>query len=127
MANMEVLRLTDFSHTFATRLKGREMAKHFAEVVNDTTAEYLVVVWNNVNTASPSFIDEFIGGMQEACWENRTKSVVFTGDNAYINGLLDAVLTRRKFPVLHVEDVHHIGRCQFGKLGHPVESSVLPV
>ena len=127
MKQMTALKLGDFYHSFASRLKGREMTQQFAEMVEGTTGEYIVVSWDGVGAASPSFIDEFVGGIQETLKKDVShKTIVFTGDNPYIIDLIDTILKRREFPVLYSLSLDDVEKCPPGMLGHPTASRAVP-
>ena len=127
MSEVEIFRLSETARSFATRSKGQEMAKSFASTLANAKGGEIVLDWSGVTAASPSFIDEFIAGMQEVARnEIRSKTIVFAGDNPEIIDRVDTILKRREFPVqytLRPEDVEgHAARV----LGDRISSPVVP-
>ena len=128
MTEMEVFRLTDSARSFATRSKGQEMARRFSEIIEGVAAEIIVVAWDGVRAASPSFIDEFVGGIQKT-FEGGSygrRTVVFTGDDGYIVELVDTILRRREFPVRYALRVDDVLEGTSSYLGHPTLPKPVP-
>lgn len=100
MTEVEVFNLAELSRSFATRMKGKEVAGLVRDVIAKNNPGTIVVDWSGVSAASPSFIDEFIGGIQEAvCMASFRSSVAFMGNDSGIMTLVDTILRRREFPV----------------------------
>ena len=95
-----VFNLADLSRSLATRMKGKEAAWLFSDFVAKNGPGTIVVGWHGVSAASPSFIDEFVKGIQEITQEEScSSSIVFTGEDTEIISLVDTILRRREFPV----------------------------
>lgn len=106
MTGIEVFNLADLSRSFATRTRGKEVARLVAELAAENKPEAIVVAWNGVTAASPSFVDEFVNGIQRAIHtESCCSRISFTGDEPGIINLVDAILRRRdssiRFAVRH--------------------------
>ena len=100
MAGIEVFNLAELSRSFATRMKGKEVAGLLSDVIARNDVGTVVVGWSGVRAASPSFIDEFINGIQEAVQrESCRTNIVFTCEDSEVVTLVDTILRRREFPV----------------------------
>lgn len=100
MMEAGVFNLAELSRSFATRMKGREAVGLFSDFVAKNGPGTIVVGWNGVSAASPSFIDEFVKGVKESVQaESCRNNIVFTGEDNEIIGLVDTILRRREFPV----------------------------
>ena len=96
----EVFNLAELSRSFATRMKGKEIAGLLSDVIARNNEGTVVIGWNGVSAASPSFIDEFIKGIQEAVQKEPGRtSIAFTCEDSEIITLVDTILRRREFPV----------------------------
>ena len=129
MTEVEIFMLVDSARSFATRSKGQEMAQRFGEVLQSAVVETIVVGWDGVSAASPSFIDEFVGGIQKTLESGSygKKTVVFTGDDQYIIDLVDTILKRRKFPVRYALKVNDVEKGTDRFLGRPTMPIAIPV
>ena len=101
MQKAKFLNLADYHETFSTRPRGREMYKKFALLADNTDTSCVVVCWDEVRAASPSFIDEFVGHIAEASKKGDLPVVVFTGQDEYVMKMLDTILRRRDLEVKH--------------------------
>ena len=103
MAEIEVFNLAELSRSFATRMKGKEVAGLLSDVIARNNVGTVVVGWNGVSAASPSFIDEFVSGIQEIVQrESCHTNIVFTCEDSEVATLVDTILRRREFPVRYV-------------------------
>lgn len=103
MAEIEVFNLAELSRSFATRMKGKEVAGLLSDVIARNNVGTVVVGWNGVSAASPSFIDEFVNGIQEVVQrESCRTNIVFTCEDSEVATLVDTILRRREFPVRYV-------------------------
>ena len=126
MADAEVFELIKLGRVFATRSQAKEIAKRFEEFSRTSQAEILVVGWDDVHAASPSFIDEFVGGVGATMNQvSPTRNLVFSGDDDYIMELVGTILRRRKYPVDYVPSSRDVGCGPHTKLGLPVESDAV--
>jgi hypothetical protein len=117
---VEVLKLSDLAPSFVTRSRGHELAKNFRAIIEKATADTIVVGWDGVRAVSPSFIDEFVGGIREVVEHGAYHpTVVFTGDDRYIIELIDTILRRREFPVSYALRADDVEKGTSGTLGHP--------
>ena len=98
MPEPKVFRVADTGRGFASRGKGRVAFERFQELLNRQPAEHspAIVDWSDVNIASPSFIDEFIGlgcpdGESASLWDG----VIFTSIDPYVQSQMHAILRRR--------------------------------
>ena len=124
---VEVYWLAHSDRALATRSKGKELVQSFREVFESTTADTMVVAWDGVKAASPSFTDEFVGRLHDMIIEAPIKrTVVFSGDDPYVMDLVDTILRRREFPVEHFLSVDRVGVAPCGMLGHPAIPKVVP-
>ena len=127
MTEVEVFNLANLSRTFATRTRGKEAAQLVSEIIETSQPETIVIEWNGVVTASPSFIDEFVGGISEAMLRDSSNTnMVFTGDDPHLIYVVDAILRRRNFPVLHAATTADIESTALGKLGDPTGPAPVP-
>ena len=125
---VDVFKLSDSARSFATRSKGQELARKFREVFEAATADTIVVAWDDIKAASPSFIDEFVGGIREVTGETpMQRTVVFSGDDPYVIELVDTILRRRQFPVRFALRSDDVAYGTWGMLGHPTIPSQIPV
>ena len=100
MTYMEVFNLADLSRSFATRSRGREVAGLVGNAIARTKSEAIVVGWNGVSAASPSFIDEFVNEIQKVTeTDPRCRRIFFTGNHSGIIDLVEAILKRRESPI----------------------------
>ena len=100
MVRVEVFKLANCSRSFATRARGREVASLVAEFASINEPREIVVDWNGVNAASPSFIDEFVGGIQSATHGRfYCDRISFALDESGVADLVGAILRRRGFPI----------------------------
>ncbi len=100
MTKTRTFHLADYSRSFATRTRGQEIAISIAEFVAETKPESIEVAWGGVAAASPSFIDEFVGGIDEVIHsESCGIHIFFTGDEPAIVNLVDTILRRRESPI----------------------------
>ena len=120
MTEVEVLNLAELSRSFATRTKGKEVAGLVGDIIAQTKPKTMVVDWDGVRAASPSFIDEFVNGIQEAVHtESCCSCIVFAGDDSGIINLVDAILTRRAFPIRYVARPDNLDGGPVRMLGNP--------
>ena len=100
MAEIEVLNLSDLSRSFASRAKGKEVARLLGDAIAISKPEAVVVGWNGVRAASPAFIDEFVNGIHEILQtEFSCTRILFTGDDSGVINLVDVILKRRESPI----------------------------
>lgn len=124
----EVFNLSELSRSFATRMKGKEVAGLLSDVIARNNTGTVVVGWNGVSAASPSFVDEFINGIQEAVQrESCRTSIVFTCDNADVVTLVDTILRRREFAVGYAVRPDDLNGSPVSTLGDPSNQSVVAV
>ena len=96
MVRVEVFNLADVSRSFATRTRGKEIASRVLEIAARTESDLVVVDWNGVSAASPSFIDEFVNGIQRATHaDSHGNRISFAAEDPGIVSLVDAILRRR--------------------------------
>ena len=104
MKETKVFSLKNISRSFATRAKGQEVTQCVGAIMEASHPKILLVDWNGVRAASPSFVDEFIGGLQSIAQTETCKSQIsFTGVAPSIATLLDLVLGRRSFQIGYSE------------------------
>ena len=128
MTEVEVFNLAELSRSFATRARGKEVAGLFGDVIAKTKPETIVVGWNGVSAASPSFIDEFVNGIQEAIHtESCCSRIFFTGDDSGIIDLVDDILRRRAFPVSYAARPDNLDGGPVRMLGNPSSQKVVVV
>ena len=121
MAEVEIFNLAELSRSFATRMKGKEVAGLVGNVIAKNNPGTIMVDWNGVSAASPSFIDEFVGGIREAVQtESCRSSVVFTGNDPGVMTLVDTILRRREFPVRYAARPDDLNLGSVGMLGEPL-------
>ena len=94
----KVFKVVDSGRGFASREKGRVVFERLRDILDGQPNQYskAIVDWSGVRTASPSFIDEFIGlvcpeGESDSRWEG----IVFTSIAPYIQDQMHAILRRR--------------------------------
>ena len=121
MEEARYLNLADHYRTFSTRPRGQEMYGHFAELADNTAAKFIVVCWDGVRAASPSFIDEFVGGLAKAAKKPDCPEIVFTGENEYLMNMLDTILRRRELIVHHARCKEEASNGILSTLGGPRE------
>ena len=118
MVETNIFQLVEVSKSFATRTKGEELFKGLSKFIEEADSAVVIVDWNGVEAASPSFIDEFAGKACEALARGDfTKSVVFTGDNAQVTGLIDTILKRRGCQVEHALKPNNVQKAHLRVLG----------
>ena len=123
-----VFNLAELSRSFATRTKGKEVAGLVGEVVARAKPETLVVGWNGVRAASPSFVDEFVSGIQAAIHtESCCSRIFFTGDDSGIINLVDTILRRREFPIRYAVRPDSLDEGPVRMLGNPSSQRVVSV
>lgn len=128
MVETTVFNLAELSRSFATRTKGKEVAGLVGEVVARSKPETLVVGWNGVRAASPSFIDEFVSGIQAAIHtESCCSRIFFTGDDSGIINLVDTILRRREFPIRYAVRPDNLDEGPVRMLGNPSSQRVVSV
>ena len=121
MTEVEVFNLAELSRSFATRMKGKEVAGLVGSVIAKNNPGTIVVDWSGVSAASPSFIDEFINGIQEAVQtESFRSSVAFMGNDSGIMTLVDTILRRREFPVRYAARPDDLNLGSVSMLGEPL-------
>ena len=98
MREIEIFRLVNVSHSFATRAKGQEVMQSVCDAIARINPEAILVDWTGVSAASPSFIDEFIDGIKRC-----HIPTPFTGANPDIAILLDTIARRRAFHIEYAE------------------------
>ena len=124
----EVFNLAELSRSFATRMKGKEVAGLLSDVIARNNTGTVVVGWNGVSAASPSFIDEFINGIQQAVQkESCHTSIVFTCDNSDVVTLVDTILKRREFLVGYAPRPDDFIGSPVSTLGGPSNQSVVAI
>ena len=97
MTAVRVFNLANVSRSFATRTRGEEVAKLVLDFAAKAEPGGVVVDWDGVSAASPSFVDEFVNGIQRAGHaKSRSSRISFTSDNPGIIDLVDAILRRRE-------------------------------
>ena len=102
MLQIEVFDLASLARSFATRMKGKEASLLVGEVIVSKKPAIMVVDWNGISAASPSFVDEFVGGVREAMGKGSCCTrMVFTGENSDLIDMVDTILRRNEFPVQH--------------------------
>ena len=102
MLQIEVFDLASLARSFATRMKGKEASLLVGEVIVSKKPAIMVVDWNGISAASPSFVDEFVDGVREAMEkEPCCTRMVFTGENSDLIDMVDTILRRNEFPVQH--------------------------
>ena len=100
MINAEVFSLADISRSFATRARGKEVAGLVADFAAATMTETIIVAWDGVTAASPSFIDEFVDGLHRAIQSDPlSRPISFTADESGVIDLVDVILRRRESPI----------------------------
>lgn len=119
MAVVEVFNLAELSRSFATRTKGKEVAGLVGDIIARTKPGIMAVGWDGVNAASPSFIDEFINGIQAIHAGSCRSRIVFTGDDSDIINLVDVILRRRAFPIRYAVQPDNLDRSPVRMLGNP--------
>ena len=97
-----VFPLVSVARTFATRMKGAEVAQRLDESLAHAKPASIIIRWDDVSVASPSFIDEFIARIQESKIAEFSE-VVFVSVDAEITELLNLILLRRNFPARVVD------------------------
>ena len=96
MTRGDVFDLAKHSDSFATRMKGTVMSQALGEFITTSRPAKIVVNWDGVLAASPSFIDEFVGGLQRLlCNDHVYREIAFTCAAAPIASLLEDILERR--------------------------------
>ena len=68
---MEIFNLSEVARSFATRMIGQKTAECVGELIHTRKPETIVINWDGVRAASPSFIDEFVGGVDGAMNKSR--------------------------------------------------------
>ena len=128
MAGIEVFNLAELSRSFATRMKGKEVAGLLSDVIARNDVGTVVVGWNGVSAASPSFIDEFINGIQEAVQrESCRTNIVFTCEDSEVVTLVDTILRRREFPVRYAATSDDLYGGSVSTLGGPSNQNLIIV
>ena len=127
MLQVEVFDLASLARSFATRMKGKEASLLVGEIIVSKKPAIMVVDWNGVSAASPSFVDEFVGGVREAIGnEPRCTRMVFTGDNPDLIDMIDTILRRNEFPVQHAASPADVEGDLYGVLGDPSGARMIP-
>ncbi len=128
MAGIEVFNLAELSRSFATRMKGKEVAGLLSDVIARNDVGTVVVGWSGVRAASPSFIDEFINGIQEAVQrESCRTNIVFTCEDSEVVTLVDTILRRREFPVRYAATSDDLYGGSVSTLGGPSNQNLIIV
>ena len=122
MKEIGIFSLANVSRSFATRAKGQEVIRCVCEVMAETNPNVMLVDWNGVSAASPSFIDEFINGIQEVVHTGEYRSqICFTGAGPAIATLLDVIAKRRAFCIGYTEAPDDFDGSQITMLGAPAK------
>jgi hypothetical protein len=119
MKETEVFSLKNISRSFATRAKGQEVTQCVGAIMEAIHPKILLVDFNGVRAASPSFIDEFINGIQAIHAGSCRSRIVFTGDDSDIINLVDVILRRRAFPIRYAVQPDNLDRSPVRMLGNP--------
>ncbi len=124
MKEAEIFCLSEIAYSFATRSKGREVSELVAEKIARKSPGTLIVDWEGVLAASPSFIDEFVGGISDAV-DRHYCAIAFTGENVELMGLVDVILKRRKVAVEFAPRYDGRAWVSSGFIGHPSTEEVV--
>ena len=98
LEKQKVFKVADAGRGFATREKGKAVFECFQSMLGSEPVEQdgVIVDWSGVYTASPGFIDEFIGCIFDSeSAPFQSYDIAFTGDNPSVNDLVDRILKRR--------------------------------
>lgn len=124
MREMEIFNLSGVSSSFATRAKGQEVVRSMCDVIAKTSPKTILVDWYGVSAASPSFIDEFVNGLQGVVHtEARCSRVLFTRADPAITSLLNVILARRAFDIEYAEYPGGLGDNAINVLGTPINQA----
>ncbi len=80
-------------------MKGQEAAALLIEHIASVRPALIIVNWEGVRVASPSFIDEFIANIEDKRVAE-PNTVVFTNAEPEIAELLEVITRRRNYPAL---------------------------
>lgn len=120
MPEVEIFNLAELSRSFATRTRGKEVARLVGGAISKEKPVKMVVSWSGVNAASPSFIDAFVSGVRESVdAEPTSSSIVFADVNEELIDLVDTVLRRREFPVRYAKQSDNLHEDPTNILGDP--------
>ena len=86
--------------------------------------EFMVVNWDGVMAASPSFVDEFVGGISVAMNEITPEGrMIFLRDNPDLIEMVGDILKRRGVTVGFVHSLEELGTGHIVELGAAAELS----